>query len=314
MPLPLLPLLALGSGITSTGINALSQQATNRQNRNFSREMYWRQREDSLADWNMQNEYNSPAAQMDRLMSAGLNPNLVYGNGATAMSGQMPRSANAPAANAQAPQVDLQSGFMGYADIMMKTNQADLVAEQKKLVAEQALLASMNQMKVATEIDKNKLGAATMEYDLMMKNMMQDINLQYGQLRNTKLSADITFTLDENERKEVQLGRNVIESVERVLNYQLSRTKDQAEIERIQQATELLRKDNRVREYAARLADKGLDPNSPAYIKMVESLINWLRGGKTDRTLPYLSGDETDSFGRPRGGSNPPIRKSDYID
>lgn len=32
--------------------------------------------------WNKQNEYNSPSAQMERLQQAGLNPNLVYGNGA----------------------------------------------------------------------------------------------------------------------------------------------------------------------------------------------------------------------------------------
>lgn len=31
--------------------------------------------------WNRQNEYNSPQAQMQRLQEAGLNPNLIYGNG-----------------------------------------------------------------------------------------------------------------------------------------------------------------------------------------------------------------------------------------
>lgn len=34
--------------------------------------------------WNMQNDYNSPAQQMSRLEAAGLNPNLVYGNGSMA--------------------------------------------------------------------------------------------------------------------------------------------------------------------------------------------------------------------------------------
>lgn len=31
--------------------------------------------------WNMQNDYNSPAAQMERLQAAGLNPNLMYSMG-----------------------------------------------------------------------------------------------------------------------------------------------------------------------------------------------------------------------------------------
>lgn len=34
-----------------------------------------------LEMWNKSNEYNSPQAQMARLKSAGLNPNLVYGSG-----------------------------------------------------------------------------------------------------------------------------------------------------------------------------------------------------------------------------------------
>lgn len=35
----------------------------------------------ALEMWNMNNEYNSPSSQMQRLKEAGLNPNLVYGNG-----------------------------------------------------------------------------------------------------------------------------------------------------------------------------------------------------------------------------------------
>lgn len=39
-------------------------------------------------DWNMQNEYNHPSAQMARLREAGLNPNLIYGQSSGAASGQ----------------------------------------------------------------------------------------------------------------------------------------------------------------------------------------------------------------------------------
>lgn len=42
---------------------------------------YVQQKRDAIAFWNMQNEYNSPVAQMQRLKEAGLNPMLVYGSG-----------------------------------------------------------------------------------------------------------------------------------------------------------------------------------------------------------------------------------------
>lgn len=35
----------------------------------------------NLQMWNLQNAYNDPSAQMERLRKAGLNPNLVYGGG-----------------------------------------------------------------------------------------------------------------------------------------------------------------------------------------------------------------------------------------
>ena len=37
----------------------------------------------ALQNWNRENEYNSPEAQMQRYLDAGLNPNLVYGAGAS---------------------------------------------------------------------------------------------------------------------------------------------------------------------------------------------------------------------------------------
>lgn len=40
-----------------------------------------RQQQAYLNNWNLQNEYNSPVAQMERLRAAGLNPMLVYGSG-----------------------------------------------------------------------------------------------------------------------------------------------------------------------------------------------------------------------------------------
>lgn len=85
-------------------LSGISQVFTNSRNRRFQKEMYDRQRQDALADWNMQNAYNSPEQQMARLKGAGLNPNLVYGNGVTANNSQQPRSASPSGGTAQAPE------------------------------------------------------------------------------------------------------------------------------------------------------------------------------------------------------------------
>lgn len=70
------------ASLLGSGINAMSVGKTNRKTRQHNEKMYNQQVSDNVRLWTMQNEYNSPAAQMQRLKDAGLNPNLVYGKGA----------------------------------------------------------------------------------------------------------------------------------------------------------------------------------------------------------------------------------------
>ena len=102
MPLPFAALLPLiGSAVT-----AGSQMLTNSSNKNLSLKMYDRQRADALADWNRQNQYNSPAAQMQRFKDAGLNPHLIYGQ--TNQAAPV-RSVSAETPKNIAPQFDVQN-------------------------------------------------------------------------------------------------------------------------------------------------------------------------------------------------------------
>lgn len=104
--------------------------------------MYKRQRADNRQDattayqrsidmWNMNNAYNDPSAQMERLKQAGLNPNLVYGGGATTTAS----APSAPQASSATPQrfqgVDALPVISAYMDVKMKQAQADLIEEQK---------------------------------------------------------------------------------------------------------------------------------------------------------------------------------------
>ena len=52
----------------------------------FQERMYKQQVEDSKQMWLMQQAYNLPSAQMQRLKDAGLNPLLMYGQGGTSLT------------------------------------------------------------------------------------------------------------------------------------------------------------------------------------------------------------------------------------
>jgi hypothetical protein len=73
----LAPVIAAGASLVGSAINKSAQSSANSQNLSLAKyQNMW-----NLQQWNRENEYNHPTAQMSRLRSAGLNPNLVYGSG-----------------------------------------------------------------------------------------------------------------------------------------------------------------------------------------------------------------------------------------
>jgi len=110
----------LGEQSSQIGQNAFNTFIARR----FNLEDYNRTRKDALADWNMQNAYNHPKQQMQRLVEAGLNPNLVYGNGATATTSAPIRSGNLAPTK---PEFNIKSPV----DTMFRYQQVD----QQKLIS-----------------------------------------------------------------------------------------------------------------------------------------------------------------------------------
>lgn len=69
--------------------NKYNKEAAERQFE-YDKEMAALQNEYNVNMWRMNNEYNTPSAQMQRLVDAGLNPNLVYGSVSTGNSSSAP--------------------------------------------------------------------------------------------------------------------------------------------------------------------------------------------------------------------------------
>lgn len=85
--------IAAGASLLGTAGNAMAQGKLNKKTRKWNEKM-----------WNMQNAYNLPEAQMARFKQAGLNPNLIYGQG---------NSGNAGSPQSWSPQAPDMSGIGG---------------------------------------------------------------------------------------------------------------------------------------------------------------------------------------------------------
>lgn len=128
-------------GLAQTAIQNNFDKRQSERQFEYDKEMAALQNQYNIDMWNMQNAYNSPAAQMNRLKEAGLNPNLMYGQGSTGNASSAPqqvvagqkaahKSAMPLAALGQAfDALSLMSEIEGY---KQKRLQTSLLADQER--------------------------------------------------------------------------------------------------------------------------------------------------------------------------------------
>lgn len=302
MPLPLIPLIAAGSMLAGQGINAAATGANNRKQRKWSEKMYERQRQDSLMDWNMQNEYNSPQSQMARLRQAGLNPNLVYGNGATATSSQGVRQSSVESYNPQPMQFDPGSVLGAYFDTQVKEAQIDNLkqqntnmAEQEKLIQAQvvATLAGIPQTQATTERIKTETKRAMFDLGLagdLRQNSLDVANQTLANMRksgdkttaeisnlgeqNKQIRANVQYTIDQNRRANQLQDLTLQKAAMEVLQMQLQQSKTSAETRQINQAIENLKKDERLKQLDIDMKKTGVQPTDELWQRVLVRILN----------------------------------------
>lgn len=91
-------------GFISGGLGNLGNIASTLINNHHNEQLIQEQNRLNIEQWNRENLFNSPVEQMKRLKAAGLNPNLIYGNGAGSFLSAA--SPEIQAAQTIAPQVD----------------------------------------------------------------------------------------------------------------------------------------------------------------------------------------------------------------
>lgn len=121
----------IGGGLAQGLLNRTTALENTKRTIKANKELAEYQYSKDLEMWERNNEYNSPALQMERLRNAGLNPNLVYGSGAVAnTSGSMPKY-NAPRVEYDIPTpVDIPGMIGMYQSFALNQAQIDNVNAQ----------------------------------------------------------------------------------------------------------------------------------------------------------------------------------------
>lgn len=188
-------------GLVSGVVGGIMQNNANNKNIEFAREQMNTQRQWALQDWDKQNAYNSPAATMQRLKDAGLNPNLVYGNGSAITTASPVRGVESAKATVQPlPNVvdSMLRGFMAMYDLQnteAKTDNLKAQIELAKANARLALARTAGTHQQMSWLDERK--------NFLLENLQQkNRNLHQQEVMNDKR---IDYEAREDSRKSTRL-------------------------------------------------------------------------------------------------------------
>lgn len=234
--------VAAGAELQSQLLNAIATNRQNKKQRQWNEKMYGMQRADALADWERQNAYNSPAAQMQRLREAHLNPNLVYGHGADAQGGIV-RATDVKAWNPQTPEFSGGSVMGQYLDAKVRQQQLDNLKTQQTLMEQEVKNKIANELKTYKDAAKSESSRDLIDTMVQIRGN----ELTYAPemaattlagkrasiektIQDTKLSqANTLYRLSENERASIRLDQSLRESVARIANLRASALRAEAQ-------------------------------------------------------------------------------------
>lgn len=269
MPLPAAAAAALGVGAMQAGTGLAGIASTwiqNRKSRKWSEKMYGRQYDDNVRFWEMQNRYNAPGAQMQRLKEAGLNPNLVYGQGARGASGTADKITSPDVKRPQFDPGDFAPLALAGTNALstlytIKNNEAqlDLVAQQKKNVMADTLVKVAN--------------ADSTSFDTAFKELTKDLNIDLLQesVREKQVGSDVKLNRD--QREEALNATSIKEASVRVLQMKENMSRSQAERARIREAIKNIRADTALKNLDRQLWNQGITRNDPLWLRMVVMMI-----------------------------------------
>lgn len=270
-------LISGGASLLGSAINAASSARQNKLQRQWNEKMYGIQRQDSLADWNMQNEYNSPTQQMARLKAAGLNSNLVYGNGADTQAGPV-RNTESKSWNPQAPQLDIggaaNQGLMAYQDIRLREAQLNNLKANNTILLEEAMNKVAQRNALIANTTRTMADTDKIKFDLSLNKQLAPYQVQAADLHNKQTIANTQYTTDENARKAAMQTYSLAQAFATLLKTRAESKQISATTDQIKQLTATGKIEQQLKELELGLAQKGIYKNDPAYARVLTQLVN----------------------------------------
>ncbi|UYD39233.1 MAG: DNA pilot protein [Wigfec virus K19_165] len=262
MPFPLIPVINAAATLASQGIAGAQARRQQEKANEYNETM-----------WHKQNEYNTPENQMQRFKEAGLNPNLIYGQGNAGNAAPAPQFEKlAPEGIIQPNATPMLDNFVDY---QIKKAQLDNLRTQNTVMEQDALLRT-------AQVFGARIGNQSGMLNLSKDSELYQTSIDAAKENVRKMRIDANYTQAQNIRADIDSQNRTAETVERILTSQLGRQEAAVRMQN-------LMKEGRIKEFEAKLADMGISPSAPYYYKTLVSLLK-----------KYLPAGALDDYGIPK--------------
>lgn len=244
--------ITAAGAVVSQGANAYAVGRMNRKNRKFAEHMYDIQRKAALADWENTNTYNSPVEQMKRLKAAGLNPNLVYGNG-TDLQASPIRGADFDQPNTAAPQFEnpVPEALNKYQQVSLQKQQIDNMKATEELIKAQtqATLANAGLKNIQLDVEGKAFEQGTSDAERLAKyqKTAADAETAHNKMRSSLVEAEV---------KEATQQSTVTLAAEKIIQMRIQNAKTEEERKNLAERLRILKAEGTLKELDAEFAEK----------------------------------------------------------
>lgn len=293
---PIVPIIMAAGSLISTWLGNKSNKNANQSQQDFANANYDKQRQDNLADFTKQNEYNSPTSQMARLRDAGLNPHLVYGNGAATEASAGVKSADTGSYNPRVNNYEgiatgTQSALEAYFDTQLKTQQVDNLKKQNTVLTQESYLKAQQTATLAMQTAKT-------EFDLKQAQSLSGYSLQAAEANVKKLNSEIEtqslnrqqtiqsmeISQERNLREAASNATSIKEALSRMAAQQLQNAKTYQETANARATMANIKKDGELKELDAKLKRDNIQPSDNIIFRQLQRLWNKLKDDNKKET------------------------------
>lgn len=201
--MPITTLGLIGASLAGSALGGLFGMGNQAMSVGQQQRLFDYQYSKNLEMWNLQNAYNDPSKQIERLMNAGLNPNLAYGHGTLAnTSAQMPQTSMPHVNKADTPQFDVLGAVTAAQDMKLKEAQSNILGQQ-------ALTEVAKRENLAVDKLKTLADTARQQQETEFGKKMFPNSFDYQQLLNKKIESEIN-NIQLSSISEVSKNQNII--------------------------------------------------------------------------------------------------------